>query len=100
MEEAVQPVPGERTEDSSDFPYLKRDLVRLLGILCHNRKAIQDRIRLCGGISVVLNLCTIDDRNPYLREYAIFALRNLLHNNPENQAVVNTFQPDEHVGLL
>lgn len=33
-----------------------------------------------------------------LREYAIFALRNLLHNNPENQAVVNNFQADEHVG--
>jgi hypothetical protein len=59
-----QPVPDEKTADSSDFPYLKRDLVRLLGILCHNRKAIQDRVRVCGGISVVLNLCTIDDRNP------------------------------------
>lgn len=34
---------------------------------------------------------------PDLREYAIFALRNLLQNNPENQAVVNTFQADEHV---
>ena len=59
-----QPVSGEKTADASDFPYLKRDLVRLLGILCHGRKAIQDRIRVCGGISVVLNLCTIDDRNP------------------------------------
>ena len=63
--EAAHPVPGDKTAtDTSDFPYLKRDLVRLLGILCHNRKAIQDRIRLCGGIPVVLNLCTIDDRNP------------------------------------
>ena len=59
-----QPVPGDKKADASDFPYLKRDLVRLLGILCHNRKAIQDRIRVCGGISVVLSLCTIDDRNP------------------------------------
>lgn len=33
-----------------------------------------------------------------LREYAIFALRNILHNNPENQAVVNNFQTGEHVG--
>ncbi|KAF8479771.1 spinocerebellar ataxia type 10 protein domain-containing protein, partial [Russula ochroleuca] len=84
--------------DAADFPYLKRDLVRLLGILCHNCRAIQDRVRLCGGIPVVLNLCAIDDRNPYLREYALFALRNLLHNNSENQAVVNTFQADKHVG--
>lgn len=37
-------------------------------------------------------------KTPDLREYALFALRNLLHNNSENQAVVNTFQADEHVG--
>jgi hypothetical protein len=136
--------PGQ-SADATDFPYLKRDLVRLLGILCHNSKAIQDRIRICGGIRVVLNLCVIDDRNPCeflfrlrgfacccgggltpqtphshaplcpphafhffwsglimkknpdLRENALFALRNLLHNNPENQAVVDTFRGDEHV---
>jgi len=86
-----------QSADATDFPYLKRDLVKLLGILCHNSKAIQDRIRICGGIRVVLNLCVIDDRNPYLRENALFALRNLLHNNPENQAVVDTFRGDEHV---
>jgi len=27
-----------------------------------------------------------------LREHALFALRNLLHNNTENQAVVDTFR--------
>ncbi len=36
--------------------------------------------------------------NPDLREYAIFALRNILHNNPENQAVVNAFQADKTRG--
>jgi hypothetical protein len=129
------------------FSYLKRDLVRLLGVLCYNNKAMQDRVRLCGGIPVVLNLCVIDDRNPCkssflflmhqlacwwhadrtsarvlviimhtcyvwagerwmtlffsdLREHALFALRNLLHNSSENQAVVDTFRAaDEHVGL-
>jgi len=88
------------TADAAGFPYLKRDLVRLLGILCHNCKAMQDRIRSCGGIPVVLNLCVIDDRNPYLREHAVFALRNLLHNNSENQAVVDTFRAEETRGAL
>jgi len=55
---------GCRETDATGFPYLKRDLVRLLGILCHNSKVIQDRIRSCGGIPVILNLCVIDDRNP------------------------------------
>jgi hypothetical protein len=39
-----------------------------------------------------------DNENPDLREYALFALRNLLHNNSENQAIVDTFQAEEHVG--
>lgn len=46
------------------FDYLKRDLVRLLGILCYEDRAVQDRIRNCDGIVVVMNLCVIDDRNP------------------------------------
>lgn len=46
------------------FEYLKRDLVQLLGVLCHGCKAVQDRVRACGGIVVVLNLCVVDERNP------------------------------------
>lgn len=50
--------------DPKGFSYLKRDLVRLLGILAAGSKREQDRVRACGGITVVLNLCVIDDRNP------------------------------------
>ena len=46
------------------FAYLKRDLVRLLGILAADRKAVQDRVRACGGVQAVMNLCVIDERNP------------------------------------
>ncbi|KAF7294489.1 Ataxin-10-like protein [Mycena kentingensis (nom. inval.)] len=79
--------------NDTGFNYLKRDLVRLLGILCHENKAVQDRARLCGGIEAVMNLCVVDERNPYLREHAILALHNLLQGNPENQAVVDSIQP-------
>ncbi|EIM80460.1 uncharacterized protein STEHIDRAFT_125988 [Stereum hirsutum FP-91666 SS1] len=84
--------------DTKGFAYLKRDLVRLLGILCHENRDAQGRVRRCGGITVVMNLCTVDERNPYLREHAIFTLRNLLHKNAENQAVVNEIQPMEAWG--
>ncbi|KIY52926.1 hypothetical protein FISHEDRAFT_34347, partial [Fistulina hepatica ATCC 64428] len=72
------------------FSYLKRDLVRLLGILAHRSESVQNRVRACGGIEVVMNQCVIDERNPYLREHAIFTLRNLLECNAENQAVVDS----------
>ena len=59
------PTPTQQsTADGTGFQYLKRDLVRLLGVLCHGRKAVQDRARDCGGIEVVMNLCVIDERNP------------------------------------
>jgi len=79
--------------DPAGFVYLKRDLVRLLGVLCHNDRRIQDLVRTCGGIPVVMNMCVIDERNPYLREHAILAIRNLTADNVENQSVVNEIQP-------
>lgn len=50
--------------DTEGFAYLKRDLVRLLGILCHENPIAQDRVRHYGGITVVMNLCVVDERNP------------------------------------
>jgi ataxin-10 len=59
------PTPTQQsTAGGLGFQYLKRDLVRLLGILCHRRKAVQDRVRECGGIEAVMNLCVVDERNP------------------------------------
>lgn len=46
------------------FAYVKRELVRLLGILASQDGAVQDRVRGCGGIPVVMNLCVVDDHNP------------------------------------
>ncbi|KAF9648887.1 hypothetical protein BDM02DRAFT_3095712 [Thelephora ganbajun] len=86
-----QPHPASST--AAGFSYVKRDLVRLLGILCVGEKAVQDRIRACGGIPVIMNLCVVDERNPYLREHAIFALHNLLEGNAENQRLVDQIRP-------
>lgn len=50
--------------DVSGFSYLKRDLVRLLGVLAHGVKEVQERTRAAGGLPVVMNLCVVDERNP------------------------------------
>lgn len=61
--EPVQiPIPG--TADLTGFSYVKRDLVRLLGILCHKDRNMQDSIRNCEGITVIMNMCVVDERNP------------------------------------
>lgn len=51
--------------DSSKLAFMnvKRDLVRVLGTMAYGDRAVQDRLRECGGIHVVLNQCVVDERN-------------------------------------
>lgn len=109
------PASPQQSQSVDGFSYLKRDLVRLLGVLCHDVRAVQDRTRVAGGLPIVMNLCVIDERNPCgwslfishhsqppieifdldLREHAIFTLRNLLKNNQENQQFVHNLKPSQ-----
>ncbi|KAG0369654.1 hypothetical protein BGZ54_009303 [Gamsiella multidivaricata] len=79
------------------FVGLKRDIVRLVGNLAYRSRHVQDRIRQCNGLIVILSQCNIDDANPYLREYAILAMKNILAGNLENQALIEELQPIEAV---
>mmetsp|Transcript_9934 Transcript_9934/g.11401 ORF Transcript_9934/g.11401 Transcript_9934/m.11401 type:complete len:81 (-) Transcript_9934:714-956(-) len=36
----------------------------------------------------VLNCSNIDESNPYIREWTVFAIRNLTEDNPENQKII------------
>ncbi|KAG0046810.1 hypothetical protein BGZ89_005187 [Linnemannia elongata] len=81
----------------SFFIGLKRDIVRLIGNLAYRSRHVQDRIRSCNGLIVMLSQCNIDDANPYLREYAILAMKNILTGNPQNQALIEELQPIEAV---
>jgi len=69
-------VPTPSPADGAGFSYLKRDLVRMLGVLSHESKTVQDRVREVGGLPVVMNLCVIDERNPckILFHFLVFAL--------------------------
>lgn len=75
------------------FPYFKRDIVQLLSTLCFRDKKVQDDIRELHGLGLILSQCRVDDENPYLREYAIFCLRNVLEDNEENKEVLRNMKP-------
>ncbi|KAG0008599.1 hypothetical protein BGZ80_003259 [Entomortierella chlamydospora] len=81
----------------SFFFGVKRDIVRLVGNLAYRSRHVQDLIRQCNGLIVMLSQCNIDDANPYLREYAILAMKNILAGNIENQALIEELQPIEAV---
>ena len=64
------------------------DILQAIGNLVHDCPLAQDEIRECNGIPVILDCCKMDIDQPIMRERALFAVRNLLHLNPENQALI------------
>lgn len=95
---------------SSSFrccPYqgFRGDIVAILGNCAYRRRHVQDEIRDKNGILLLLQQCVIDEDNPFLREWGIWCVRNLLEGNAENQGVVadlelqGTVDVPELVGL-
>lgn len=71
-------------------PYkgFRRDIVAVIANWSYRRKHVQDDIRKKNGVFVLLQQCVADENNPFLREWGIWAMRNLLEGNLENQKLV------------
>jgi len=80
------------------FAGIKRDIVRLLSALCFDDIEVGNAVREAGGVELVLGMCEVDDRNPYLREHALLCVRNLMMGNPANQAIIAEMDPVGIVG--
>uniref|UniRef100_A0A8C5UYE3 Ataxin-10 n=1 Tax=Microcebus murinus TaxID=30608 RepID=A0A8C5UYE3_MICMU len=63
----------------------KSHLIRLLGNLCYKNKDNQDKVNELDGIPLILDSCNIDDSNPFLTQWVVYAIRNLTEDNSENQ---------------
>ncbi|CAJ2660884.1 ataxin-10-like [Trifolium pratense] len=79
---------------SKPCPYkgFRRDIVALIGNCVYRRKHVQDEIRSRNGILLLLQQCVTDEDNPYLREWGLWCVRNILEGNEENQKVVAELQ--------
>ncbi|XP_028801161.1 ataxin-10-like [Neltuma alba] len=66
----------------------RRDIVALVGNCLYRRKHAQDEIRGKNGIILLLQQCVTDEDNPFLREWGIWSVRNMLEGNEENQRAV------------
>ncbi|ORY17446.1 hypothetical protein BCR34DRAFT_474948 [Clohesyomyces aquaticus] len=82
-----RPYMDEAQDEPSDFEWrnLKKLAVLVLSSLVWKNRQVQDQIRPLGGIEAVLNCCSFDEHNPYIREHAIMCLRFLMEGNKENQ---------------
>ncbi|KVH89169.1 Armadillo-like helical, partial [Cynara cardunculus var. scolymus] len=63
------------------------------------RTHVQDEIRAKNGILLMLQQCVTDDENPFLREWGIWGVRNLLEGNGENQRLVGELEIQGSVDL-
>ncbi|GFU48501.1 ataxin-10 [Nephila pilipes] len=66
----------------------KKNLIRLIGNLCCSCKDNQDLVRKLDGIPLILDCSKFDAKNPYITQWCVLAIRNMLENNLESQAIV------------
>lgn len=64
----------------------------VLSSLVWKNTLVQNQIRPLGGIEAVLNCCSYDEHNPYIREHAIMCLRFLMEGNRENQERIRALE--------
>ncbi|PKA45885.1 hypothetical protein AXF42_Ash016911 [Apostasia shenzhenica] len=82
-----------QTEGKRVCPYrgFRRDLVSVISNCLNGRKQVQDEVRKMNAIPLLLQQCVIDDDNPFLREWGLLAVRNLVEGNAENQCELAEF---------
>ncbi|XP_024992364.1 ataxin-10 [Cynara cardunculus var. scolymus] len=96
---------GENQDSTSSSgkvcPYkgFRSDIVAVIGNCAYRRKHVQDEIRAKNGILLMLQQCVTDDENPFLREWGIWGVRNLLEGNGENQRLVGELEIQGSVDL-
>lgn len=78
--------------ESLDFG-LRASLIQLLANLAYKCREVQDELRNMGALPLILNGCRSDDNNPLVREWAIFAVRNICEDNDENQRYIADLKP-------
>ena len=70
---------------------LRNHLVRLLGNLCYQNRAVQDRLRTEDVIPALLECSQLDARNKFCKEWSVQAIRNVCENNLENQELIKSY---------
>ncbi|XP_052780981.1 ataxin-10-like [Mya arenaria] len=82
------------SEVNTDHPVygLKRDLIQLVANLVYRNTHNQNMVRELDAIPLILNKTTIDARNPFICQWAVFAAHNLTEGNEENRAYIRALR--------
>lgn len=84
-----------RIEDAALLYGLRGVMIRAVAICCDMSKAVQDSVRKLQGIPLVLSALSYEmesSTNPFLREWAILAVRNLTLGNKDNAKEISEYE--------
>ncbi|KAL3140251.1 hypothetical protein ABBQ38_004522 [Trebouxia sp. C0009 RCD-2024] len=84
---------AEQYPKRSPYKGYRCDLVALLANLCFRRPAVQHKVQQLGGVELILSQCQWDDENPLVREYGLWAVRNLCEGNESIQESISGLRP-------
>ncbi|KAL3153844.1 hypothetical protein ABBQ32_013419 [Trebouxia sp. C0010 RCD-2024] len=80
---------AEQYPKQSPYTGYRCDLVALLANLCFQCPAVQHKVQQLGGVELILSQCQWDDENPLVREYGLWAVRNLCEGNESIQESIS-----------
>ncbi|KRZ24175.1 Zinc metalloproteinase nas-4 [Trichinella pseudospiralis] len=81
-----------RLDDSHSANGIKCRLVRLIANICYQNKHNCELAGKLGAVQLLLDCTVKDARNFLITEWATFAIRNILKESPENQAIVRNLE--------
>eukprot|EP00762_Andalucia_godoyi_P002709 ANDGO_03417.mRNA.1 Ataxin-10 homolog len=82
---------GSVDEDVTVFG-LRGFAMRLLGICVHRFPSLQSHHLTLGVLPIVLSECRLSKEHPILREWSVFAIRNLCQDNAEIQSFIQNLE--------
>lgn len=86
---------GEQLANSNNVTGLRGAAVRLIALASHEDRKIQDLVRDMSGLIPVLSALSYEKdvaQNPFLREWAVIAVRNLCCGNEENGRAISRLE--------
>lgn len=75
------------------YPEVRADIVSVLGNLAHRHRGAQAAIAAGGGAEVILAQCQFAPAEPLVREWGLWAMRNLCEGNEEVQQRLRALHP-------
>lgn len=75
-------------EETNPVYGFKRNIIGLIANLLYKNVSAQEYLRKSDGLAALLDCAKIDNRNPFIMQWAIFAIRNALQDNQQNQQLV------------